>query len=49
MTSFGQFLRENKLWWIMPIVIVLVLVGWLLFQTGGGGPEEASPFVYDAY
>ncbi|HZL99990.1 MAG TPA: DUF5989 family protein [Planctomycetota bacterium] len=52
MSSFRQFLVENKFWWITPIVIVLILVGWLLFQTGGPGGGEAtgdSPFIYDAY
>jgi len=49
MSSFRQFLGENKLWWITPIVIVLILVGWLLFQTSHGEDSGASPFVYDAY
>jgi uncharacterized membrane protein YgdD (TMEM256/DUF423 family) len=50
MSSFREFLAENKFWWITPIVIVLLLVGWLLIKTGGH--EETggdSPFVYDAY
>jgi hypothetical protein len=49
MSSFRQFLVENKFWWITPIVIVLILVGWLLFQTGQGGSASDSPFIYDAY
>ena len=49
MSSFRQFLVENKLWWITPIVIVLILVGWLLIQTGRGGSSGDNPFVYDAY
>jgi uncharacterized membrane protein YgdD (TMEM256/DUF423 family) len=50
MSSFGKFLAENKFWWITPIVIVLLLVGWLLYKTGtheGAGSD--SPFIYDAY
>jgi hypothetical protein len=49
MSSFRQFLIENKFWWIMPIVIVLALVGWLLMQGGSGAPDDANPFIYDAY
>jgi len=50
MSSFRQFLVENKFWWITPIVIVLLLVGWLLFQTSRGEATGGdSPFVYDAY
>lgn len=50
MSSFRQFLVENKFWWITPIVIVLLLVGWLLFQSSQGKPNsEANPFIYDAY
>jgi hypothetical protein len=47
MSSFRQFLVENKLWWILPIVIVLCLVGYLLFF--GGDPTADSPFNYDMY
>jgi Family of unknown function (DUF5989) len=50
MSSFKQFLAENKLWWIVPIVIVLGLVAWMLFGGGGAGKAGAdSPFVYDSY
>jgi len=51
MSSFKQFLAENKLWWILPIVIVLALVGWMLLSDppGSGKPGEDSPFLYDSY
>jgi len=34
--EFFEFLRERKLWWISPIIIVLVLLGILIvaFETG---------------
>ena len=50
MSSFRAFLVENKFWWLTPIVIVLLLVGYLLYKTGAhdGAPSD-SPFVYDAY
>ena len=50
MSSFRAFLAENKFWWITPIVIVLLLVGWLLFMSGGQKAQDGgSPFIYDAY
>ncbi len=50
MSSFKQFLAENKLWWIIPIVIVLGLVAWMLFaDTDADKAEAASPFIYDSY
>ncbi|HVQ25683.1 MAG TPA: DUF5989 family protein [Planctomycetota bacterium] len=50
MSSFRAFLVENKFWWITPIVIVLLLVGWLLYKTNTHeGASSDSPFIYDAY
>jgi len=50
MSSFKQFLGENKLWWIIPIVIVLGLVAWMLFsEPEGAKPGADSPFLYDSY
>lgn len=36
-----DFLRENKKWWLGPILVVLLLVGFLLIAGGG-----AAPFIY---
>ena len=36
-----DFLRENKKWWLGPIIGVLLLVGALLLAGGG-----AAPFIY---
>jgi hypothetical protein len=36
-----EFLRENKKWWLGPIIGVLILVGALLLAGGG-----AAPFIY---
>jgi hypothetical protein len=50
MQSFLRFLAENKVWWITPLVLVLVLVAVLLVQGhGDGAPPEQEPFVYDLY
>ena len=47
MNSLKLFLLENKLWWILPIVIVLALVGYLLWTNVDTGAD--SPFNYDMY
>lgn len=43
--EFWLFLKENKKWWLLPIVIVLGLVG-LLAILGGGA---AAPFIYTLF
>lgn len=44
--EFGQFLLENKKWWLLPIVITLLLFGILLVfaQT-----SPIAPFVYTLF
>ena len=39
------FLRENMIWWLVPIVLLLVLVV-LLLCFGAG---ESSPFDYNLF
>ena len=40
-----RFLRENWIYIVAPIVIVVVLLG-ALYVFGGG---EASPFIYNIF
>jgi hypothetical protein len=40
-----DFLLQNKLWWITPIVVVLLLVGLLIVLAGTG----AAPFLYPLF
>jgi predicted negative regulator of RcsB-dependent stress response len=50
MSSFLHFLGENKIWWILPIVIVLALVGFMVWsEQNVETPNESSPFQYDMY
>ncbi len=42
----GTFLRENWLYIVAPIVLVIVLLGVLYFVSGG---SEASPFIYNIF
>ena len=44
-TEFLYFLRENKKWWLAPIIIVLLGVGALLLLSATG----AAPFIYTLF
>ena len=40
-----DFLRYNKKWWLMPIILVLLLVGLLVVLSH----SAAAPFVYTLF
>lgn len=40
-----EFLRVNKEWWLLPIVLVLGLMGVLLALSAG----PAAPFIYTLF
>ena len=42
----GRFLRENWLWIVAPIVIVLVLMGVIVWLSESG---EEAPFIYPIF
>lgn len=37
------FLKQNKKWWIFPIVLVLILLGALIIFSQG---SALAPFIY---
>ena len=39
------FIRENKKWWLAPIVICILGLGGLVFLAGSG----AAPFIYTLF
>ena len=41
-----QFIRENKKYWLAPIVITLVLVGVMLVLAKG---SAIAPFIYTLF
>lgn len=43
--EFSDYLRQNKKWWITPIVLVLLLVGVLVIFGG----SAAAPFIYTLF
>ena len=45
-TEYLGFLKENKKWWLIPIVVVLVLFGLLIVITKG---SALAPFIYTLF
>jgi len=44
-TEFWDFLKHNKKWWLMPILLAFLLVGGLVILGGTG----AAPFIYTLF
>ena len=40
--EFIDFLTHSKKWWLTPIIVVLMLIGFLIFLSG----TAAAPFIY---
>jgi len=45
LAEFWHFLRQNKKWWLLPIVLVLMLLGVLTFLSA----TAAGPFIYTIF
>jgi hypothetical protein len=43
--DLGQFMLQNKKWWLIPIVVVLLLMGVLIVL----GATSAAPFIYTLF
>lgn len=43
--EFLLFIKENKAWWMIPILLVLGLVGMLVLLSSTG----AAPFIYTLF
>jgi hypothetical protein len=39
------FLRENRKWWLLPLIVVLVLVGGLIVLSS----TAVAPFIYTLF
>ncbi|MFA6467266.1 MAG: DUF5989 family protein [Bacteroidota bacterium] len=46
LAEYISFLKENKKWWLFPIVTVLVLFGLLIVLTKG---SALAPFIYTLF
>jgi hypothetical protein len=42
--EFFQFAMQNKAWWIIPIILMLLLIGIAVFTSGG-----IAPFIYTLF
>ncbi len=45
LSELWSFLRENKKWWLLPIVVMLLLFGVLVLLSGTG----LAPFIYTLF
>ena len=45
LAEFWLFIKEEKKWWLTPIILVLLLVGALVALTSTG----AAPFIYTLF
>lgn len=43
--EFWDFVKHNKKWWLIPIVVVVLLVGALVMLTSSG----VAPFIYTLF
>jgi hypothetical protein len=43
--EFWDFLRFNKKWWLLPILITLLVLGLLMLVSGTG----VAPFIYTLF
>ena len=43
--EFWSFLKYNKKWWLLPIVLVLLLLGLIVLLAG----TSAAPFIYTIF
>lgn len=43
--ELADFLRENRKWWLVPIIAVILLLG-ILIALGG---SAAAPFIYTLF
>lgn len=41
--DFGKFLWQRKLWWMLPVVVVFLLFGVLVFMAQS---SAVAPFIY---
>ena len=45
LAEFWDFVKHNKKWWLLPILIVLLVVGTLVLLSG----TAAAPFIYTLF
>ena len=43
--EFWGYLMDNKKWWLLPIIIVILVLGALVLASG----SAAAPFIYTLF
>ena len=43
--EFWEFLKHNKKWWLLPILLVMLVLGALVLLGGSG----IAPFIYTLF
>lgn len=44
--EFFLFLKERKKWWLVPLIVIFVLFGILIFLTSS---SALAPFIYTLF
>jgi hypothetical protein len=44
--DFWNYIRQNKKWWLVPLIIIIFLVGFLLVISGS---SALGPFIYSLF
>jgi hypothetical protein len=45
LTEFWMFLRQDKKWWLAPVIAVILFFGLLVFLSG----TAVAPFIYTLF
>jgi hypothetical protein len=45
--EFFRFMREEKKWWLLPLLIIGIIIGTLLVLSESAGP--LAPFIYPLF
>ncbi|MBS1734675.1 MAG: hypothetical protein JST02_15390 [Bacteroidetes bacterium] len=46
LVDFWNYLRQHKKWWLVPLIIIIFLVGFLLAISGS---SALAPFIYSLF
>jgi hypothetical protein len=44
--EFWEYLKTRKKWWLLPVIVTLVLIGFLLVFAQG---SALAPFIYTVF
>ncbi len=47
LAEFWDFLKHNKKWWLIPILVAIIAIGALALMSSSGG--ALAPFIYPLF